>query len=232
MDQAFVEDAQHQVDRQERGGDEDRLVGQGGLEGLGGAHEAAADGGREPDLLLGLVDGRDRVAQGHAHGQVEGDGDRGQLALVVDRQGGVLQLVVGEGGERHQRPLGRPDVDGVQGVGVLPVLGRHFHDHVVLVERGIHGGHLALAECVVECVVDELRRDAETRGRPTVVLNHGLSATVLLIAAHVGNDRNRLELFDHHGGKPVEIVQIVALHGELILRVALAAADAQVLRGL
>ena len=44
--------------------------------------------------------------------------------------------------------------------------------------------------------------------------------------------RNGLELFDHLGGKLIEIVQIVALHGELILRVALPAADAQILRGL
>ena len=59
-----------------------------------------------------------------------------------------------------------------------------------------------------------------------------LQAAVLLVAAHVGNDRNRLKLFDHLGGEPIEIVQIVALHSELVLRVTLPAAHAQVLRGL
>ena len=34
------------------------------------------------------------------------------------------------------------------------------------------------------------------------------------------------------GANSIEIVQIVALHGELVLRVALPAADAQILRGL
>ena len=65
-----------------------------------------------------------------------------------------------------------------------------------------------------------------------IVLNHGLQAAVLLVAAHIGDDRNGLQLLDHLGGKPIEIVQIVALHGELILGVALPAADAQILRGL
>ena len=37
---------------------------------------------------------------------------------------------------------------------------------------------------------------------------------------------------EHLGGKLIEVVQIVALHGELILSVTLPAADAQILRGL
>ena len=40
----------------------------------------------------------------------------------------------------------------------------HLHHDVILVERRINGGNLALAEGVVERVVDRLRRDAQARG--------------------------------------------------------------------
>ena len=51
VDVALVEHAQHDVDRQQRRQDQERLVGQRGLEGLGRAHEAAPDAcraGRSP----------------------------------------------------------------------------------------------------------------------------------------------------------------------------------------
>ena len=41
MDVAFIENAEHDVDRHERGQDQKRLVGQGGLKGLGRALETA-----------------------------------------------------------------------------------------------------------------------------------------------------------------------------------------------
>ena len=47
--------------------------------------------------------------------------------------------------------------------GLLLELRRDFQHHVILVELREHGRHLALAERVVERVVDQLRRDAEPR---------------------------------------------------------------------
>ena len=55
------------------------------------------------------------------------------------------------------RNAGGADVDVAQSLRALPVLRRHLHHHVVLVERAVDGGDLALAERVVERVVD-LRR--------------------------------------------------------------------------
>ena len=48
-----------------------------------------------------------------------------------------------------------------QRVGVLLELGLHLEHHPVLVQLGEHGRHLALAEGVVERVVDDLAGDAE-----------------------------------------------------------------------
>ena len=69
-----------------------------------------------------------------------------------------------ESGERHLAAVGRRDVDLLERIGVLPVAGIHFHDHVVLVEERVGDRHLALTEGVIEGVVDHLRGDAEPAG--------------------------------------------------------------------
>src|SRR5581483_9260163 len=86
VDVALVEDAEHDVDGDERGEDEQRLVGERGLEGLGGALEARADARREPEVARRLLDGGDGLAEGDAGGEVEGERDGGELALVVHRE--------------------------------------------------------------------------------------------------------------------------------------------------
>ena len=130
------------------------------------------------------------------------------------------------------RPLGAAHVDLAQDLRILPEFRRHLHDHVILVQRRVHGGDLALAEGIVKRVVDQLRRDAEARGGGAVVLHPGLQAVVLLIAVHVGDDGNGAQLLEHAGRVLDQILQIVAAHGELVVRGAGAAAHAQVLRGL
>ena len=40
-------------------------------------------------------------------------------------------------------------------------LRRDLKHHVVLIQLGEDGGYLTLAECIVERIVDHLRRDAE-----------------------------------------------------------------------
>ena len=51
---------------------------------------------------------------------------------------------------------------------------RHLEHHVILIQLREHGGHLALAICVVKRIVDHRRRDAEPRGR--VAIEHQLYA--------------------------------------------------------
>ena len=74
----------------------------------------------------------------------------------------------GPGRERRQRHLfagrRRFDVELVERVEVALQFGQDFQDHVIAVELGEILRDLALAERVVQRVVDQLRLDAVARG--------------------------------------------------------------------
>src|SRR6266849_1240081 len=234
VDVALVEDAEDDVHGDEGGEDEEGLVREGGLEGLGGALEAGVDGGGQPDLALGGLDGADGMAGGDAGGEVEGEGDSGELALVVDGEGGGAGLDVTEGGERDLGAGGGLDVDGLEGVGVLLEPGGDLEDDVVLVELGEDGGDLALAEGVVQGVVDGLGEDAETGGGVAVDDERGLEAAVLLIGGDIAQPRQGPQLGQHPRSNGIDLGEIraQALQRVLELGIALPAADAKVLHGL
>ena len=86
VDEALIEHAQDDVDGEDRGGDQHELVVERILEGEGGPLEVGQDAGREGDLALGALDGVDRLAEGCAWREVEGDGHRRELADVIDLQ--------------------------------------------------------------------------------------------------------------------------------------------------
>ncbi len=86
MDEALVEDAENDVDHDQRGRDQGRLARQRRLERLGIALERPDDPGGQVDLARGLADRIDRLAERHARAQVEAQGDGGKLPLVRDRQ--------------------------------------------------------------------------------------------------------------------------------------------------
>src|SRR5271168_2903052 len=102
MNVALVEDAQNDVDGDQGGENQQRLVGQGGLKGSRGSLEGSLNGEGELDLLLHLLNGLGGFAQGGVGGQIEGKGDDGKLPLVVDGEWGGLLLEVREGTERHR----------------------------------------------------------------------------------------------------------------------------------
>ena len=52
------------------------------------------------------------------------------------------------------RPPAGADIDLAQDFGALPEFRRHFHHDVVLVPRGVNGGHLPLTEGIVQRVID------------------------------------------------------------------------------
>ena len=89
-----------------------------------------------------------------------------------------------------------------------------------------------MAEGVVEGVVDELGRDAEPRSRLAVVLQRGVEALVLLVAADVGQQPDSAQAAEHARAPGVDLVQVLALQGVLVLGVAETRADAEVLRRL
>ena len=124
------------------------------------------------------------------------------------------------------------DVDRLQRVRVLLVGGRDLEDDVVLVERREDVRDLALAEGVVERVVDELRQDAEPRGRVAIDDERGLQPAVLLVGGDVAEPLDRPELREHPRGEGVELAEIRALQRVLVLRIAHAPADPHVLHRL
>jgi hypothetical protein len=232
VDVAFVQHAEHDKDRGQGGCDQDRLAAERILIGLSGAGEHRVKRRRHSDLPRGAPDFVDRIAQGDPRCEVERDRYSGEEPLVIDGERGDRRCPTGERAQRDHRALRRSHEQIVQRGRALPVLGRDFHDHVILVLPAIHRRHLALTEGVVESSVDERRRDAVARGLVTVVVHERLQPVILLVAAHVGDDRNLPQLLQHPGRIGQQIGQVVALHRELILGVAQAPSDADVLRRL
>jgi len=142
-----------------------------------------------PDLALEVLHGAHGVAQGGAGRQVEGQRHRRKLAEVVDGQRRGARGEAREGAQRHLGAGGRLHVDALERVRIVLELGRDLEDHVVLVELGEDGRDLALAEGVVERVVDGLGQDGQARGEVAVDDQRGHEAAVLLIARHVAKLR-------------------------------------------
>src|SRR5207249_5488739 len=100
MDVALVQNTQHQVDGHQRGQDQDRLVGERGLERLRRTLKLSLYAGWEPDFRLGAVDGLNCVAQRSARGNVERERDDRELPLMIDGERGRAWFEFREGSER------------------------------------------------------------------------------------------------------------------------------------
>ncbi len=145
------------------------------------------------------------------------------------RHGGPLR----KGRQRHlfagQRRL---DVDVVQRIDRALQLGQHLEDDVVAVELGEVLRHLALAERVIQRIVDQLRLDAIARGGVAVDLQFERGAAALLVGGDVAQLRQRLHLAQNLRRPFVQFGEVGVLQRELELGAGRAAAKAHVLRGL
>src|SRR5262245_28804808 len=103
---------------------------------------------------------------------------------------------------------------------------------MVLIELGVHGRYLSLAEGVIKCVVDHLCRNPEPGGGSSVDDQARLESLILLIAVNVEQPLHCFELLEHAWPPYEEVLHVVALQCVLVLRVARAAAHTQVLHGL
>ena len=133
MEVALIEHAEHDVDGHQRGQEQQRLVGQRGLEGLRRALEAGVQAGGQAEFALGGGNGGDRLAQGDAGGKVEGKGDGRELALVIDGQRGGGGREVGEGTQWHLGATGRAHVEVLERLRILPKSWRYLHHNMILV---------------------------------------------------------------------------------------------------
>ena len=106
------------------------------------------------NLALHLFQSGNGVAKSHVGGQVKGERDRRVLSLVRHRERRPLVLVVGYGRERHHHSTLRLDEDSIHRVWAATEPGIHLHHHEVLVQPRVHRGNLALAEGVVQRLVN------------------------------------------------------------------------------
>ena len=154
--EALVEDAEHDVDRRQRGGDQPRLVRERLLE------HACAVPWNDPWMLAGMPMSRaarsmaPTASPSDAPGpQIERQRDGRKLRLVIDGERRSGSAECGDSAESGTSAAGcARDVDRVERLGLLPVLGRDLHHDAVLIQAGIDRRDLALAERVVQRLVD------------------------------------------------------------------------------
>ena len=105
-----------------------------------------------------------RVADRHAGLQIEGDRHRRELALMVDHQWRDLVDRRDQRAQRHLLSARGVDIDILKRIGSELELRLDLEHDVVLVLPGSDGRDDALAERIVERVVDRRRQNAVTRG--------------------------------------------------------------------
>ncbi len=103
MNEALVQHAQHDVDGDEGGDQQEDLARQGILESLGGTQALSSTAASDRPQRLGPR----RPCWRCAFGQVEGYGDRGKLCQMTDDHRHLPDLDVGDGGKRHLARTGR-----------------------------------------------------------------------------------------------------------------------------
>ena len=84
MNEALVENAQHDVDGDQRGQNQQGFVGERVLEGCRGSLKIRLQAGREIQLFRHIVDVVDGRAQRGVGREVERNGDGRELPLVID----------------------------------------------------------------------------------------------------------------------------------------------------
>jgi len=101
VDQALVQNAEHDVNGNQRGEDEIGFVAERILKGLRGTLECPMDGTGHAHVALDFFKRGDRVAEGHVGRQVKCERDGGILALVVYLERGALRVIMRNRRERN-----------------------------------------------------------------------------------------------------------------------------------
>src|SRR5580658_2398412 len=86
MNETLVKDAENDVNRCQRSQNQQALIGQRALKCRGGSLKSILDAGRHVELLLSLFDLSDCATQCGVWSQIERNGDRRKLALMIDRE--------------------------------------------------------------------------------------------------------------------------------------------------
>ncbi len=92
-----------------------------------------------------------------------------------------------DGAERHLHAVGARDVEARQGGRIAVEIRLRLEQDLVLGRRAVDRRHLALAEGVVEGLVDRRQRNPQPRGRVAVDLDGEMTRGDLLIGAARGS---------------------------------------------
>ncbi len=232
MDEALIEDAKHDVDRDDRTQNEQPLVGDCVLECPGGTVERCRDGLRHAEPGLQAIDLLDAVAERHAVRQIVGDRHRRQLAELIDGEQPGVPFDASESADRHQHAGAGRYLDLSQPLR-RPVDARiELHDHLVAVARRVDRRDLLRAEAAIQRRAQDIRGDAQRRRLVAIDDQLRLRRVVL----QVGADVREIGPVRRHGfvellGPLIHQILIQALHDELVLAGRRASADRQVLHG-
>src|SRR5207237_1854741 len=135
--------------RGQRRQDQNPFISQRLLECCCGTLITSLDGGRKADGALRTVDYLRGLPQRNVLRQIERQGHRGILPLVVNRQRCVRRPKVSERSQRHSSPIRSAHINVLQRLGTSSKLRRNFHHHVILIELPVHDRDLPLAERVI-----------------------------------------------------------------------------------
>src|SRR6267143_677804 len=151
---------------------------------------------------------------------------------MVQRQRSDAGLETRERAEGHLRAVGGFYVNVFQRIGVLLELRIHFDDNVILIQLSEDGGAQALAESVVESVVDIGGKNAEARSGVAVDGECGDETLIQLVAGDIAKFGQCFQ-FLNEASRPVsEFLGINIFQTVLKLGAAHTIFDGQILNGL
>ncbi len=136
---------------------------------------------------------------------------------MVDHDRRRRDRAVGQSAKRHLLSRGRTHVDIIKRVRTGLETRIDLKHHVILIERGKHRRDDALAESVVESIVNSRRQNAEARCHLAVHCRIQTRPGVLLIGGDAGNSRNAFELVEKIGRPMIKLVRISIAQSVLIL---------------
>src|SRR6266849_5886124 len=232
MDEALVEHAEDDVHDEYGGHQQQELVGQVAAESERRSLESRSNAVRQPDAAFGVFDGRNGGAERSALAQVEGYGGRRKLRQVIDEKRPRFHIHFGDRRQRYLTAGRRRHVDGRERVHGSVVGRIRFHDDAILIRLSEDRGHDALAEGVVQRVVDRTHADAEARRAVAVDGDVGRKSVIFLVADDVGElgllTKRRQQLGSPRG----QYRGVRAFQGELVLGAAHGVVEGKILHRL
>ena len=199
VDEALVEDAEHDIHGEQRGGDQDRLRGQRILELLRRSLERSLQRRRLVHRTFDVLDRLHGLAERDAGREVERHRHGGELTLVVDRDRAGHRLQRGKLADRHHRGPQPVHVELAQRRDILLEAPFDLDDDMVGVERRVDLRDEGLAVGVREGLLDGGHVHAGARRRVAVDVDHQGRAAGLLVAGDILQLRHALQLGEQFG---------------------------------